>query len=183
MPRVGLSTAQVVSTASALIDEVGVDKLTLARIAKHLNVQLPSLYKHISSLQDLHERLVVAAQHELLGTMKNAAVGRSGMQALLALAASAREWGVAHPGRYSITLAAAHTPGDGSEEMLEFTLRILESFNLTGDDAIDAARMLRATLHGFISLETRGGFGLPADVDRSFQRAMQGLGNQFSAWS
>ena len=182
MPRVGLTTAQVVSTASSLIDEIGIDKLTLAHIAKQLNVQLPSLYKHIASLQDLRERLVVESQRELLETMKNATIGRSGRQALLALAVAARDWGLAHPGRYAITLAAPHVPGDGSEEMLEFTLRILEAFNLKDDDVIDAARVLRATLHGFISLDTRGGFGLPRDVNHSFVRAIQGLGDQFTTW-
>lgn len=182
MPRVGLSTEQVVKAASTLIDEIGLDKLTLALIAKQLNVQLPSLYKHIASLQDLRDQVVVEAQHELLEIMKEATVGRSGKQALLALADAAREWGLAHPGQYAITLAAPHTPGDGSEEMLEFTLRILEGFNLKDDNAIDAARVLRATLHGFISLESRGGFGLPTDVSRSFKRAIGSMSDQFAAW-
>lgn len=182
MPRVGLTTSQVVDTASSLLDEVGVDKLTLAHIAKQLHVQLPSLYKHITGLQDLRERLVTKSHQELLDVMTNATVGRSGREALLALATATREWGVTHPGRYAITLAAAHTPEDGSEEILEFALYILEGFNLHGDDAIDAARLLRATLHGFVSLETRGGFGLPTDVGRSFIRAIEGMGDQFYAW-
>jgi len=182
MPRAGVTTEVVVNTADELIDEVGLENLTLALVAKHLNVQLPSLYKHIAGLQDLRNRLISRSQQELLDAMKSATIGRSERQALMGLATAARKWGLAHPGGYAITLAASHTPNDGSEEMLVFTLRIMESFGLHGDDAVDAARFLRATLDGFISLETRGGFGLPVSVNRSFERAIEGLGNQFTVW-
>lgn len=180
MPRAGVTTAVVVGTAYELIDEIGLENLTLAQVARRLNVQLPSLYKHIISLQDLKDRLRIQAQHELLEVMKNATIGRSGEKALMALAIAARKWGLEHPGGYAITLAAPHT--DGSDEMLEFTLRIIEGFGLYGDDAVDAARFLRATLDGFISLEVRNGFGLPTSVDSSFERAIMGLGDIFSAW-
>ena len=46
----------------------------------------------------------------------------------------------------------------------------MSGLGLHGDDAVDAIRALRAVLHGFVTLEAQGGFGLPADVDRSFDR-------------
>jgi len=52
---------------------------------------------------------------------------------------------------------------------------VLEGYGIEGDDAIDVTRSLRAALHGFVSLEAAGGFGLPADVDRSFDRLIHGL--------
>ena len=52
-----------------------------------------------------------------------------------------------------------------------------------GDDAIDAIRALRAALHGFVTLETSGGFGLPADIDRSFDRLVQGLTTALASWA
>jgi hypothetical protein len=54
---------------------------------------------------------------------------------------------------------------------------------LTGDAAIDAARALRASLYGFVSLESSGGFGLPADVNRSFERYIQSLTQQLHTWA
>ena len=54
-------------------------------------------------------------------------------------------------------------------------LDILAGYDLRGDDAIDAARALRSMLHGFITLEAAGGFGLPVDIDRSFGRLVDGL--------
>jgi hypothetical protein len=52
---------------------------------------------------------------------------------------------------------------------------VLRAYELEGDDLVDATRALRATLHGFVAIELAGGFGLPTDVDRSFERAVDGL--------
>ncbi|NMM17840.1 MAG: WHG domain-containing protein, partial [Cellulomonas sp.] len=37
---------------------------------------------------------------------------------------------------------------------------------------IDAVRAFRSTLHGFVTLEMDGGFGMPRDVDASFAYAV-----------
>jgi hypothetical protein len=47
---------------------------------------------------------------------------------------------------------------------------VIASFGLQGDDALHAVRALRATVHGFATLEVVGGFGLPLDCDESFRR-------------
>ena len=60
---------------------------------------------------------------------------------------------------------------------------MLAGYQLSGDDAIDAARVFQATLHGFISLKQAGGFGLPVDVDRSFDRLIAGLAGTLGAWT
>ena len=56
---------------------------------------------------------------------------------------------------------------------------LLGSLGLTGDAALHAIRGLRSLLHGFVSLEMGGGFGLPLDLDESFQQMvvvyLQGL--------
>ena len=36
------------------------------------------------------------------------------------------------------------------------------------DTSVDAVRSFRAALHGFVRLELDGGFGMPDDVDASF---------------
>lgn len=59
----------------------------------------------------------------------------------------------------------------------------LAGFCLAGDDAIDATRALRAALHGFVGLERAGGFGLPADINRSFDRLFSALAAAIATWS
>jgi len=46
----------------------------------------------------------------------------------------------------------------------------LRGYGLEDDDAVHAARIVRAALHGFATLEAGGGFGIPLDIDESFAR-------------
>ncbi|MDD9208135.1 TetR-like C-terminal domain-containing protein, partial [Georgenia sp. 10Sc9-8] len=52
---------------------------------------------------------------------------------------------------------------------------------LAGDAEVDAVRMVRSATHGFVTLETSGGFGMPRDVDRSFDRMVDALDAALSA--
>ena len=46
---------------------------------------------------------------------------------------------------------------------------VLRGFDLPEERAVDAIRAVRSAIHGFVSLELMGGFGLPDDVDHSFE--------------
>ncbi len=45
--------------------------------------------------------------------------------------------------------------------LMDVVLPVLSDLGLRGEEAIHAARSLRAMLHGFVLLEAGGGFGLP----------------------
>jgi hypothetical protein len=70
-----------------------------------------------------------------------------------------------------------------SNAIVQVCADVLAGYGLEGDDAIDAIRALRSALHGFVSLEMTGGFGLPADIDRSFDRLVSALVDAMAAWS
>jgi len=59
---------------------------------------------------------------------------------------------------------------------------VLAGYGLTGDDAIDATRAMRSALHGFVSLEQAGGFGLPVDIDHSYSQLVLALDLAFANW-
>jgi AcrR family transcriptional regulator len=169
----------VIDEAQALSDEVGLDALTLAALASRLGVRQPSLYKHVDGSDALHRALSVRAKQELAAVLARAAVGRSGDEAIQAVALAYRRWGHAHPGRYQSTVAAP-LPGDADDEaaslaVVSVVLDILAGYGLSGEDAIHATRAIRAALHGFVSLEAAGGFGMPVDVDESFARLVAGI--------
>lgn len=187
MPRAGLTTTRVVQEAEDVADEVGLANLTLAAIAPRLGVRMPSLYKHIAGMDALQRLVAIRATLELADLFARAAAGKAGTEALTAISNSWRTWAKMHPGRYAATVRAPekddaeHTAA--SNEVVQIALAALASYKLSGDDAIDAVRAFRATLHGFISLEQAGGFGLPVDVDRSFDRLIAGLAKTLSAWT
>ena len=47
---------------------------------------------------------------------------------------------------------------------------ILRGYGLDEDETVHATRAVRSALHGFVTLEGAGGFGLPQDVDESYAR-------------
>jgi len=187
VPRAGLSRDVVVREACELVDEVGWPALTLAAVAGRLGVRLPSLYKHVVGLDALRRDVTVVALRELGGAIGEAAVGRSGRVALAAVAMAYRDYATAHPGRYEATLRAPAAGDDdhvaAGEAVLRVVLAVLSGYGLDGAEAVDATRVLRAGLHGFVSLERAGGFGMPQDVDHSFARLVDALHEALAEWA
>lgn len=181
MPRAGLSPAVVTGTAADLADEQGWDSLTLAAVADRVGVKVPSLYKHVASLDALRQAVAAQAADELADALTSATVGVSGSDALTRLCGAYRAYALEHPGRY----AAAQRPGrdnPGAERTLTVVNAVLSGYGIEGADAVDAARAVRAALHGFTALETTGGFGLPRDVGRSFDALVGGLELMLRNW-
>ncbi|MET9504359.1 WHG domain-containing protein [Streptomyces sp. NPDC006622] len=172
MPRAGLDTKAVVAAGADLADEVGLAGLTMGLLADRLGVRPPSLYKHVGSLHELRHGISVRAKREFAHQLARESVGRSGPDAVRAFADSYRRWALEHPGRYAATVPvpAAGDEEDRrvSEEALQVLLDVLAGFGLPDARVVDSARVLRSALHGFVTLEGSGAFGMPHDVTRSF---------------
>jgi AcrR family transcriptional regulator len=187
MARAGLTQARVVEAAATLIDAHGLGPLGLATLARELGVKTPSLYNHIASLDALHRELSLLALRELAAELTASAVGRSREAALRALAAAYRSYAKQHPGRYAFSVRAPQ--GDDVEHhaaagaFLDVVTAALSGYNLTDDDAIDAVRALRAALHGWAGLEAARGFGMPRDINESFDRMVDSFDVILSSWS
>jgi AcrR family transcriptional regulator len=177
--RAGLNTGAVVAAAAEIADAEGLEALTLARLAAAAGVRAPSLYNHVAGLDDVRRRVALVALDELAGALREAAVGRAGDDALTAIAHAYRDYARRHPGRYAAT---QHAAAAGDAELaaaggaaLDVVLAILRGRGLEGDDALHAARAVRSALHGFVTLEAGGGFGIPLDLDESFERMVAAL--------
>jgi AcrR family transcriptional regulator len=180
VPRAGLDAARVIAAAAELADAEGLEAVTLARVAAALGVKPPSLYNHVAGRDGLVRGIALLSLAELDRTLRDAAVGRSGDDALLACTQAYREYVKAHPGRYQAGGIAAPASGDPELQhagalVLDTLTSILRSFSLTDDDAIHAIRGIRASVHGFTTLEASGGFGLHHDTDESFTRLIRTL--------
>lgn len=185
MPRAGLSPSLVVDQAAALADEHGAQQLTLAAVAKSFGVSLPSLYKHVSGLDDLHARLAVRTAEELATALRRGATGRAGSAALRGVAAAYRDYATTHPGRYPYLLRAR--PGDAAFEaaaggVVDVLRAVFRGYGIAETDVVDAARFVRSTLHGFVGLEAEGGFGLPDSVDASFDSLVEAVDRALRTW-
>ncbi len=182
MPRKArLDKATVVRAAADLINSDGLDTLSLSRLAERLDVQTPSLYNHIDGLPGLYRELALLNTRELGERLGNAAIGKSGAEAVRALAQAYRAFIKESPGVYMASLRV--TPNGNSdtelaaaqERVVQIVVAVVESFGLRGKNALHAVRGLRSVVHGFATLEVAGGFGLPLDCDESFRRVVDTL--------
>ena len=69
-----------------------------------------------------------------------------------------------------------------STAVVEVVFAVLAGYGLAEDARVDATRTLRSALHGFLVLEDAGGFGLPVDVDRSFDALVAALDRALTTW-
>jgi AcrR family transcriptional regulator len=183
--RRGLSRAVVVDTAAQLADRDGLDVLTLGAVAAELGVRPPSLYNHVDGLRGLRRDLALRGVGEMGERLRNAAVGRAGADALVAVAAAYRDYARERPGLYA-ALQRAPEPGDdelrgAAARLLAPVLAVLGGYGLEEADAIHAARALRSALHGFVELERLGGFGIDLDLGESYRWMVAALSAGLSA--
>jgi AcrR family transcriptional regulator len=174
MPRAGLDAEAVVSAAEELADAEGLEAVTLASLARRLGVRAPSLYAHIDGLPDLRRRLATRGRRRLTATLQSAAAGRARGDALAAVADAYRAYAREHPGTYA-ALQRVPDPDDAeataaAAQAVDVFLAMLRGYGLEHDDTIHATRIIRAAVHGFVSLEANEGFGLPVDIDDTFTR-------------
>ncbi|HEY7349372.1 MAG TPA: WHG domain-containing protein [Ktedonobacterales bacterium] len=189
LPKARLDRAAVIQAAADLADAEGLEQLTLARLAERLGIRAPSLYNHIAGLGGLRRDLAQLGIRELNARLTRAVMGKAADEAVAALAQAFRAFAKEHPGLYATTVRAPDA-GDqqwqtAAQEAVEVIAAVLAAYGLQGEAAIHAIRGLRSALHGFVALETSGGFGIPLDLDESFRRLVQmvirGLHQEHSA--
>ncbi|WP_329790462.1 WHG domain-containing protein [Lentzea sp. DG1S-22] len=174
--RAGLTTAKVVDAALELVDEQGVGGLTLAAVAARTGVATPSLYKHVASLAELRGHLGARVLEDMTSHFTGAVLGRSGDDAVRALMHAYRAYVRQHPKRYA---AAPMNPlhddlqKAAGQKLVEVMYATLRGYGLEGSDAVHATRRLRVIVHGFASIESGGGFGLPEELDDTYEQLVR----------
>jgi AcrR family transcriptional regulator len=186
MARAGLTTERLVRAGADLADEVGFDQVTPSALARQFDVKVASLYSHLKNSQDLRTRIALLALEELADRGAAALAGRAGRDALTAFANVYRDYAREHPGRYAAAQlrldpeAAAAGAGGRHAEMMR---AILRGYDLNEPEQTHAVRMLGSVFHGYVSLETGGGFSHSApDAQESWSRILDALDALLRNW-
>lgn len=171
-----LTKEKVVAKAAELANALGdVQQLKLKDLAAELNIKVPSLYNHVKGLDGLIYELRVHALKMWDEQLRDAIAGQTGGEALMAAAHSYRTFAHANPGIYPLIIPVAQVDSEIDKigwRIISLLLLILGSFGLEGDEALHTVRGLRSLLHGFVSLELSGGFGLDLNLDDSFEKLL-----------
>lgn len=183
--RAGLDPQMVIQAAADIVDREGVEALTLAALATHFKVAVPSLYNHVGGMPGLQQQLALMGRRQIAQQLGRAVMGKSGDDAVIAMADAYRAYVKAHPGVYACTLHVADERDTESraaeDEAVEVALKVLAHYDLHDEMALHMVRGFRSLVHGFASLEIAGGFGMPLDLDKSFRLLMQGYIHMLSA--
>ncbi|RKS97148.1 TetR family transcriptional regulator [Streptomyces sp. 3211.6] len=186
MVRAGLNAARLTEAAAEMADEAGIEKVSLSALARRFGVKDASLYSHVRNLRELRVRVALLAGEEMTARIAVAVAGRSGKDALVAFADAYREYALERPGRY----AASQMRFDPEEvagsagllRSVELTYGMLRGYGLEDPDLTDAARLLRATFHGYVHLELSGAFGHSREVRTSWARGLDALHVALENW-
>lgn len=166
------SLAAIIDAARDIVETDGLANLTMQTVAVRVGVRAPSLYKRVRNRDDL-VRLVTEATVRALGERLDAvALGGDLRVDLGELVRAYRAFAHEYPACYCLVFAPgseASRPDVGLlAEMAAPVLRIARELTAPGEE-LEAARLITAWAHGFVSMELANAFNLGGDVDRAFE--------------
>jgi AcrR family transcriptional regulator len=158
---------QIVAAARELVEEEGLDALSMRRLADRLGIRAPSIYKHLPDKQALENALISTILEEQ-GARFAAAV-KDADDPVGAFARAYRDFGRRSPHLYRLVtqrrLDRDHL-NPGAEERPAQPI-----VDAVGGDR-DLARALWAFAHGMTILELDERFRPDADLDVAWQRGL-----------
>jgi AcrR family transcriptional regulator len=171
----------IVLAARSLLEEEGLDAVTMANVADRVGVRPPSLYKHVRDRGALIAAVADDAAREL-GLVMNEAVesvpGEGANARLLRAALAFRALAGRSPRSVSLVFAGLGGSLQPSVEAAAIAARpLLEvSAELAGQNrALIAARALTAFAYGFCAMEHAGAFRFGGDIDEAFRAGIEAL--------
>ncbi|MBE5040172.1 TetR/AcrR family transcriptional regulator [Oscillospiraceae bacterium DSM 107454] len=180
MPRQGLGKERVVQAAVALIEEKGISQFSMGKLAKRLNVKTASLYNHVKNLDMLLEAVGFVAITQLTEAEERAVKGKTGDEALFALAEAFRAFAREHYQLYRVIMGFPKWNNrmleQGAGKIVRPVMQVLAGYGLSEVQQFHWQRVLRGMMVGFAFHEHAGGFShFPVDKDESYCIAIQSI--------
>jgi AcrR family transcriptional regulator len=170
------SAAAIVAAGRHLLEQRGIDALTMQNVADAVGVRAPSLYKRVRGRSDLVRLILEDVADELTSALDAAAGSGDPAGDVRAMAAAYRGFAHANPVTYTLMFAPHAVPGATARSVRSSAtfLRVIEE--LAGPrHALPAARMIVAWAHGFITMELAGAFRLGGDIEQAWDFGLDGV--------
>jgi AcrR family transcriptional regulator len=170
------STAAIVAAGRRLLEERGVDALTMRDVADAVGVRAPSLYKRVRNRSDLFRLVLEDVADELTGVLDAAAISGDPVADLRAMTAAYRGFAHANPVTYTLMMAPQAVPGATARSVRSSATFLNIVAQQAGQrHALPAARTIVAWAHGFITMELAGAFRLGGDVEQAWDFGLSRL--------
>ena len=148
MQRQPLERDLVVRTALRLLDEVGLDGLTLRKLAAELGVQAPALYWHFTNKQELLDHMAQAIAEEARGALLESGPWE---ERLMSYARGSRRALLSH--RDGARVVAGNRPVEALFPTIEHTLADLVEAGFTPGEAMRSLVTVGTFVGGFVTEE------------------------------
>lgn len=167
----------ILRAATRLVEEGGLEALTMQAVAATVGIRAPSIYKRLRDRAALVRAVQESVTSELAAELRRVSVGDDARTDLEAMADAYRAFARRHPGTYGLLFTALpdemRVSAASNEAAVEPLFAALAS--LVGDDragTLAAARLVVAFVHGFVSMELAGAFRLGGDVDAAWHSSV-----------
>ena len=167
-----LTRDQIVQSAAELADREGWDSLGLSALARSLDRHATSMYSHFASLEDLRRAVSLLSAEELASRVWSGAIGKTGGDALYAIAVAYRSFAADHPGRTRSLSAINRDDLEFAERMNHLHEPLAATFRSLGLDEERSAlahEVFGATINGLVNT---GGGELVAQAVELFLAAL-----------
>jgi len=162
MPKGNVDKDIVIAETAALANEIGFSNVTLKQIAERLHIKTPSLYNHITSLDELKQRLMVYGWEELTGELTGVLIGESGDEAIRLASNAFYEYALANPGVFEAMAFTKRNDrnmnAEASQKFMRILFKVLGKRNIGKENAEKIMRMARSYLEGFALLVNHDAF-------------------------
>jgi len=177
MSKNNISDELIIETAALISDKVGLENLSLKMIAEELNIKSPSLYNHVSSLENIKEKLMIYGWKQIEEKMIDSAVGVSGYDAIKNMCYAFYDYATNNKGIFIAMLwynkYESVEKKNTTKRLFDMLFKIMKSLNISDDNINHIIRTLRGFLEGFSLLVNNNAFGNPISIKESFDLSLE----------
>lgn len=169
--RARTSNDDIVAAGRELLEAGGLDAVTMLAVAERVGVRAPSLYKRFADRGALISAIGGAAARDLAEALEPFTTDPDPAAGLHAIATAFRAFAKENPRAYELLFMnlppEARPPAELNASTAAPLIGVTE--RLVGPErALEAARLVTAFAHGFVSMELTEAFRLGGDVDQAY---------------
>lgn len=160
----------LIETARQIIEQEGLDRLSLSRLAAALGVKAPSLYKHVKNKAAIIAAVNQRTYHNLTNdVLSQTDVIEQPYDRIVTIAQTYRRYALEHPVLYELAFTSEDRGDEDVMVSLALPLQALVA-QISGENhALEALRGLWALIHGYVMLEINQQMRRGGNLDETFE--------------
>lgn len=168
-----ITKESIINQAAVLIEQDGIEALSLSKLADALGVKAPSLYRHVGNKHQLLQAVNLQTLQNLFLVMNTAVASTPNdpVTQMMALAHAYRQFAHEHPQLYMLAYTHKNEGLRPDETLLTAMVLPIQAImaQISGEPAsLTALRGALALLHGFVMLEINQQLQRGGDLDQAF---------------